>query len=318
MQTPQYIIQRGKKKPTSQLIAVGGGKGGVGKSFISSSLAIFLSQMGYKTVLIDLDLGGANLHTYLGQGLPETGINEFIKDPSASISDVAQRTHFRNLKLISGASESYDTTELSPTEKTRLMSEIFKLDADYVIMDLSAGTHTLTLDLFLMAQEKIVVMTPEPVSIENAYRFIRSCFYRRIKRFEYQLDLQDELKYVMGNRKELGIRTPADLLYHMNKHYPENGGELSQLMKSFSLEIVLNQGRTQNDLKLAPSIRTVCNKYFGITCELLGEIEYDNAVWQALRQRKHLLVESPHSRLYTQLMKISRQLVKHNLKKAVV
>jgi flagellar biosynthesis protein FlhG len=309
---PEYIVQRGHREPASRLIAVGGGKGGVGKSFISSSLAIFLSQMGYKTVLMDLDLGGANLHTYLGQGLPEVGINEFLANPNLKLEQVAKKTFFKNLFLISGASENYDSVELSKVQKSRLMSEIFKMKADFVIMDLSAGTHALTLDLFLMAQEKVVVMTPEPVSIENAYRFIKSCFYRRIRRFEYQLNLQEELKEIMRNRKRIGIRTPGDLLHYVQSNYPEAGEDLSDLMHKLSLNIVLNQGRTQNDMKLAPSIRSVCNKYFGINCELLGEIEYDNAVWQSLRQKKHLLVESPHSRLYTQLMKVARQLAKRH------
>jgi len=274
--------------------------------------------MGYKTILIDLDLGGANLHTYLGQGLPQTGINEFVLDTSLKLADVAERTHFQNLTLISGASENYNVAELSNVQKSRLMSEIFRLKADFVILDLSAGTHSLTLDLFLMAQEKIVVMTPEPVSIENAYRFIKSCFYRRVKRFEYQLGLQQELKETMENRKGLKIRTPGELLHYMKKTYPDNGAKLSELMDQLSLNIVLNQGRSQNDLKLAPSIKTVCNKYFGINCDLLGEIEYDNAVWQSLRNKKHLLAESPHSRIYTQLMRIARKLAGNKKHKAVV
>lgn len=315
---PQYIVQRGHSTPASRLIAVGGGKGGVGKSFVSSSLAIFLSQMGYKTVLIDLDLGGANLHTYLGQGLPETGINEFVMNPKLKLKDVAERTHFQNLTLISGASENYDVAELTNVQKSRLMSEIFKLEADFVVLDLSAGTHSLTLDLFLMAQDKVVVMTPEPVSIENAYRFIKSCFYRRIKRFEYQLGLHQELKETMENRKKLKIRTPGDLLHYMKKNYPDEGTKLSELMDTLSLSIILNQGRSQNDLKLAPSIKTVCNKYFGINCDLLGEIEYDNAVWQSLRHKKHLIAENPQSRLYTQLMRVARKLAGNKKHKAVV
>lgn len=312
----KYLHLRGKKKPKSHIIAVGGGKGGVGKSFVSSSLGLFLSQMGHKTVLVDLDIGAANLHTYLGLRTPENGINEFLSNPHMKLNQSKTSTNYRNLELISCASDSLEAPYLSESGRSRLMSSIFNLEADYVILDLSAGTQTSTLDFFLMATQHIVVFTPEPVSVENAYRFIKSAFYRRIKRYEFQLNLESEINMIMGRKDEYGVRTPGDLIHYLGKHNPEKGGELAELMDKFRIDIVLNQGRSQKDLELAPSIESVCRKYFGIPCELLGQIEYDNAVWQSLRRRKHLLVDCPTSRLYTQLMSISRALTKPHHRKA--
>jgi len=314
----KYLHLRGKKEPKSHIIAVGGGKGGVGKSFVSSSFALFLSQMGYKTVLVDLDIGAANLHTYLGMRTPENGINEFLKTPHMKLIQSKTSTNFRNLELISCASDSLEAPYLTESGRSRLMSSIYNLEADYVILDLSAGTQTTTLDFFLMATQHLVVFTPEPVSVENAYRFIKSAFYRRIKRYEFHLNLENELSMIMARKDEMGVRTPGDLIHFLSKHNPEKGGELAELMGKFKINIILNQGRSQKDLELAPSIESVCRKYFGIPCELLGQVEYDNAVWQSLRRRKHLLVDCPTSRLYTQLMRISRALTKPHKRKAVV
>ncbi|MCB0407979.1 MAG: P-loop NTPase [Bdellovibrionales bacterium] len=315
---PEYLHIRGEKKPRAHIIAVGGGKGGVGKSFVSSSMAIFLSQMGYKTVLADLDFGAANIHTYLSMGVPSVGLHQFFQKPLMKLAEVQIPTGFKNLSLITCANDSMDVDQVTDKDRSRLMSSLYQLEADFIILDLSAGATASTLDFFLMATQQIVVLTPEPVSVENAYRFIKSAFFRKIKRYEHQLNLEKVLNEIMEKKDELNIRSPGDLLHYLSKHEPERGAQLSELMNQFQINLVLNQGRSQKDLELAPSIKSVCKKYFGISCELLGQIEHDNAVWQSLRRRKHLLVDCPQSRLYTQLMYISRSLMKVKNKKAVV
>ncbi|NJL25093.1 MAG: MinD/ParA family protein [Calothrix sp. SM1_5_4] len=143
-----FSQMRGRIEPGSTIIAVGGGKGGVGKSFVSSSLSIFLAQLGYNTVAIDLDLGGANLHTALGLPLTHRGINEFILDPSLQLSDLLQDTHWPKLKLISGSSEQFDVANIDELQRSRVMSAIFRHKTDFTVLDLSAGTHNSTLDFF--------------------------------------------------------------------------------------------------------------------------------------------------------------------------
>ncbi len=305
--TVDFSPLRGVMAPKSTIIAVGGGKGGVGKSFVSSSIAIFLSHLGYKTLAVDLDLGGANLHTNLGEGLPGCGINEFLSNPNMRFQDAVSSTRFPHLQLISGASDELDTADISPQNRSRLMSEIFHYPADYIVLDLSAGTHNATLDFFLMATRKVVVMTPEPSSMENAYRFMKSAFYRQIRRFESQFGLAEKVAHLMSQKATYGIRCPADLLRTLQRLEPVNGLQLSQLMQNTCFEIVLNQGRTFKDLELGAGVQSVCTKYFGVPAQLLGQLEFDNAVWQTLRKRRHLLIEHPHSRLYAQLMSISRK-----------
>jgi flagellar biosynthesis protein FlhG len=283
--TAEFTPLRGRIEPGSTIIAVGGGKGGVGKSFISSSIAIFLAQLGYDTTAIDLDLGGANLHTSLGIPLTNKGINEFIIDPNLDFSSLAQDTHWPKLKLISGSSEVLDIANVDET-------------------------HHSTLDFFLMAKHKVVVFTPEPSSIENAYRFLKASFFRKLRRYEHQLQLKGQIDEILANRTTHGIKNPSDLIRVLVQREPVLGLKLKHILGDMNFQIVLNQARTRQETDMGLALQSVCNKYFGFHCDLLGGIEYDNAVWQSLRQKNHLLMANRQSHLYAQLMKIARTLSK--------
>src|SRR5689334_8038300 len=97
-----------------QVWSVGGGKGGVGKSLVASSLAIALSRMGNKVVAIDLDLGGANLHTSLGADLPKQTLSDFFSRRVSSIESCIVPTGIPQLNLISGAQDSIGVTNIVP------------------------------------------------------------------------------------------------------------------------------------------------------------------------------------------------------------
>jgi flagellar biosynthesis protein FlhG len=301
---------RGKLEPGSTIIAVGGGKGGVGKSFVSSSLAIFLAQLGFDTLAVDLDLGGANLHTALGLPLKDKGINEFVLDPSLQLDELMQETHWPKLKIISGSSETLDVANVDETQRSRIMSSIYRHKCDFTILDLSAGTHLSTLDFFLMAAHKIVVFTPEPSSIENAYRFLKASFFRKLRRYEHQLQLKAQIDELLTNRASHNIKSPADLMRVLVKREPVLGQKLKNILEDMNFEIVLNQARTRQEADMGFALQSVCNKYFGFPCEFLGGLDYDNAVWQSLRQKHHLLMANRQTHLYAQLMAIARKIAK--------
>lgn len=315
-----YIKQniRGTKSSASSIWAIAGGKGGVGKSFVSSSLGIFLANMGFKTLLVDLDLGAANLHTCLGEQESRSNLNHFLKDPTAPLSSAISPTNFNNLSILGGGNDSLDVANISVEQKTRLMSALYSHPSDFILLDLSAGTHDTTIDFFLMANEHLIVTTPEPSSMENAYRFMKAAFFRHLKRYESQFLLGPVIAELMNSKNELGIRSPADLLTLIFQRDPVNGARLQQQMQNFIFKIILNQTRTFKDVNLGSSIRSVSQKYFGIQADFLGHVDFDNAVWQSLRKRKHLLVEYPHSRLYSQLMHISRKLAAPHFKRVAV
>lgn len=309
---------RGTAEAKSVLVAVGGGKGGIGKSFISSNLGIFLANMGFHTTVVDLDLGAPNLHTCLGEEAPKVNFHDYIYGKIENLADAAVATRFPRLRMITGANDHKELANISMIEQSRLMSALFNFKSDFTILDLSAGTHTSTLDFFLMAQKHIVVLTPDPTSVENAYRFMKAAYFRRIKRFERQFQVEGHLSDLMSQPEKNGIRVPADLINALVAMDPQRGLELKSAIQRLQFELILNQTRGSKDVMMGSSIQTVCRKYFGLGVNVIGHIDHDNAVWNALRKRRPLILEYPNSLIYSQLLSIARDLASPHLKKAVV
>ena len=167
-------------QPYKQIWAIGGGKGGVGKTLITANFAITLAKAGATVTLVDLDLGGANLHTCLGVEQTAHTLTDLFSPDVKNFAQLASPTNIPNLSLISGAQDSLNVANLPHAQKQKLLNKLKQLPSDYIILDLGAGTSYNTLDFFLAADVGILVVLPEPTSIENAYRFIKSAFYRKL------------------------------------------------------------------------------------------------------------------------------------------
>ena len=150
--------------------SIGGGKGGSGKSFITGNLGILLAKGGYKTLLVDVDLGAANLHTIIGLPHPEKSISDFVNKKVGTLQETVEPTPVPNLYLISGAMNNLDIANLAHEQKLKITRNISKLSYDYILLDLGAGTAFNTIDFFMVSDTGIFVTTPEPTSIENIYR----------------------------------------------------------------------------------------------------------------------------------------------------
>ncbi len=287
--------RREPTRDTREIWAVGGGKGGIGKSLITSNLGISLARAGRRVVLVDADLGGANLHTCLGIPEPRVTLTDFVSRRVRGIEDILIRTGVPNLSLISGAHDFLSAANLNFVQKTMLLRRIAELDADVVILDLGAGTTYNTLDFFLLAQKGIVVAIPEPTSIENCYRFIKSAFYRRLRRVVANAAVKRLIESAMDQKNALGIRTPSDLLTRIMQMDTQIGDVIQRQIGEFRPKIIMNQARTRADVEIGEHMRSACRKYFGIEVEYLGAIDYDDVVWQSVRRREPLLLRHPGS-----------------------
>lgn len=298
-----------------QIWAVGGGKGGVGKTLITANFAITLARAGAKVVLVDLDLGGANLHTCLGVDASDKTLTDLFNPNIKSLQELMVPTIVPNLSLISGAQDSMNVANLPHAQKQKLLSKLRQLPADYVLLDLGAGTSYNTLDFFLAADVGILVVLPEPTSIENAYRFIKSSFYRKLKNIEYIYDARSVVDATMNRKNELGIRTPSDLLRSLEEQYPEIGSKVRAAINSFEIKLVVNQSRTEIDTDIGFGVRNVCKKYFGFNLDYLGHLEYDSAVWQSVRKKRPLALEFPSSPLVPAIQRMVGQIVAEQAEK---
>ena len=168
---PAYVERSADLAKPPIIIAVGGGKGGVGKSLVSANLAVRLAGSGVRVVAIDLDIGGANLHTYFGQGAPSYNLADAIVYGRKNLQDIIIPSGTAGVSLIAGGGEEAwgGASSIHDGTLRKLFQAIFSLKrlglADIVILDLGAGTHRHTLDFFAAAHLGLLTVLPEPTSI---------------------------------------------------------------------------------------------------------------------------------------------------------
>ena len=160
-------------------IAVGGGKGGVGKTIVAVNLALVLSRLQKRVTLLDGDAGNCNCNTLLGITRVESSLEEYLRK-MRSLEEITVPTAYPGLRLVCGAQNKVDA--LLAAELPRLVRDIRQIETDCLVIDLGAGMSDETLDLYRLADEKIIVVTPQVTSLQNAYSFIKSAFFHDLKR----------------------------------------------------------------------------------------------------------------------------------------
>ncbi|HEY8208916.1 MAG TPA: P-loop NTPase [Myxococcaceae bacterium] len=273
-----------------RIIAVGGGKGGIGKTMVSANLGIALAQAGQRVLLVDADLGGANLHTALGISPPQLTLSDFVGRHTDKIDDVVVSTPIPNLRLIAGASDVLDAANPRYQQKVKLLRNLQGVDADYLVLDLGAGTAFNTLDFFLIADTGILVMLPEPTSVENAYRFVKAAFFRKLQYLEDQYGIAALVDDMLSTR-EGAVRTPFEFVARVKAQDPGVGESLEKELKNFRVHLVVNQARTAADLNVGQAVVSAWKKFFGLEMSVLGSIRYDDEAWKAVRRRRPVILE---------------------------
>lgn len=294
-----------------QIWAIGGGKGGVGKSLVTANIAICLALMGHKVAAIDLDLGGANLHTCLGVPIPENTLSDYLTKKVRGLSDLLTPTAIPNLFMISGAQDELGIANLKQMHKAKILSQFSELPVDYVLLDLGAGTTFNTIDFFIAADQGIITTLPEPTSIENSYRFIKTVYQRKLKMSEELLEIGPLMDEAL-NSKISQNSTPADFVNKVIEINPELGHKLKVEIERLQPRLIINQVRTQADIDIGFSMKLISKKYFGINLDYVGYLDYDATVWQSVKKRKPLLMEFPNSTLVNNFDRIIHRLLSIN------
>src|SRR5208283_5286354 len=163
---------------SKKVIAIVGPKGGIGKSTISSNLAVALANMGKKVIAVDLDLGGANLHILLGIKKFAHSLDDFVLKKVVGLDEVLIGTGIYNLQLICGGANIPDIANMPFQQKMKLINHLLKLESDIVIMDLAAGSSFNVIDFLLIANQQLMITSPESPSLIKVYSFIKACVFR--------------------------------------------------------------------------------------------------------------------------------------------
>lgn len=266
-----------------EIWAIGGGKGGSGKSFLTSGLAMYLAGIGKKVTLIDADLGGANLHTILKIKKPQHSLTDFF-EKKVSLSDIIEETGIPNLQLVIGDIRTLTPDSVKYSQRLKLYRHIKAISGDYVLIDLGAGSSLNTLDTFLLADKMITITLPELTSIDNLYHFLKKVLFRKLNMFLTDHNLKDAAKKAWRRREANNIRTIKHLVDHFKGISGDVGRMLDNEFSHVNVHVVLNQVRHTPHKETGASIRSVIMKYFGIHAFYAGCINYHDSLWQYVDQ----------------------------------
>ena len=159
--------------PKARVFTVTSGKGGVGKSNVSINLAVKLSKMGKRVVILDADFGLANIEVMFG-AIPKFNLSDLIYK-GMSIQDIITQGP-EGIGFISGGSGIAGLTNLSKEYINYLIQNLQKLDTlyDVIIIDTGAGISSAVLEFLIASKEIILVTTPEPTSITDSYSLLKA------------------------------------------------------------------------------------------------------------------------------------------------
>jgi flagellar biosynthesis protein FlhG len=297
-----------------QIISIGGGKGGSGKSFIAASVGILLASQGKKVVLVDLDLGASNLHTLLGQKIPQRGLDALVNKTTARLEDVALATTIPNLYLISSTRCSLEIANLFYAQKVKLINAINNLPFDYILLDLGPGTHFNTLDFFLLASEGVFVATPEPTAIENTFIFVKSVYLRKLKHALKKANMWHICQEEFTKLSSRTLKSPLELINILVKRNAERGEIFEDLLSSLKFRLILNKFRGQVNENLGEQLVEVCNRHFYPRFDFLGNISYDSRVYESILARHIFVRKYPYTKTVSDLQNIIKSLLEESKK----
>jgi flagellar biosynthesis protein FlhG len=275
--------------------AVGGGKGGTGKTFITSAMGTYIAGKGKRVILIDIDIGGANLHSFLGISRPRKSLTDFF-EAGASLNKLAVKTGIDNMSLITGDIHSLASDNIKFTQKLKLFRHIMKLNKHYVIIDLGGGSHNNTIDTFLMADKKIVILEPEITSVENMYHFIKNALFRKLRMSLREYGFKEIVEQMWERREEYNIKSLRELMDCIRDNFSYVGDIIDKELSDFKLYLILNKIRSSDDILIGSSMKSIFMKYLGVDTKFVGFVEYDDSVWRSIRERRPFMLNYSLSR----------------------
>jgi flagellar biosynthesis protein FlhG len=263
-------------------ITVGGGKGGVGKTIVSVNLALALSRLLKNVTLFDGDVGNCNCNTLLGITRVDGSLEEYLRK-ERSLDEITVSTAYPGLRLVCGAQNKVDAFLTS--EMPRLLNDIRQIDADCLVIDLGAGMSDETLDLYRLADDKIIVVTPQVTSLQNAYGFIKSAFFHDLKRsgLAALLDKAD------SDPQKLHTLIESLEEGHTARH------AFAVVRARQRFKIVGNMVNDDKDLKIVQNLQKVVGQYLHIDNTILGTIATSEDIRNSVNRITPFVALSPDS-----------------------
>ncbi len=268
-----------RKKPVPRIVAVAGGKGGVGKSTVAANLALAIGRLGQRVALVDADLGAANLHTMMGALHPQRSLSDFL-DHNIETLDEARLNVAPNVDLIPGASRP-GSANLPSAQKLRLIRAIARIDAECILVDVGAGTSYTVVDLLGAADIKLLVVAPQLPSLHNAYALLKACVHRVIRKLsddETHISLIDA-----ALAAETRARTITQLLSVLRPLDAKLADMIEDSLSRFGAALVGNQLTTDAEVGALTRMSPLIHDHLRVAAPVLAAVRRSPSLAGGLR-----------------------------------
>jgi len=294
------------------IIPIAGGKGGVGKSLFVANLGIALAEMGERTVAVDLDLGSSNLHTYLGLPNINPGIGDFLKVKKIDLNDYLIDTGIDNFSFLPGDGKSPFMANIPYAQKLRLIREIKKIDARYILVDLGAGSTFNTLDFFGMANSGIIISTFEYSAIMNVLMFLKNFILRKMRQISRTSrpasNLIDQLCKETTTDQPL---TTEYVIARIEAVDAEVAKNIRKFCSDFRPRLVFNMGENPEELKVLDNLHATILERLSLDTEYIGFLFSDSNVKKSVKEKVPLLTNYSDSLAADGIRCVAKRIVKY-------
>ncbi|NMB73970.1 MAG: MinD/ParA family protein [Myxococcales bacterium] len=273
---------------------VGGGKGGTGKSVVSLNLARQLAKEGFKVVLADLDLGGANLHILAGVEHPRGTLRDFFGGRVESLVDLLTPVPQMQIHLIAGGDEAAGVVQPGAARKQKLVRHLRRLDADVVVCDLGGNSSLDTLDLFHLSHFGVLVTTPEPTAVKNTYGFMKAALLRRLWRacppHSACRALLDRVWDPESTDVDMSI---LELLQKLRAESPDHAQQVERAHAGWTLDLVVNMVDPELGERVYQGLASVAQRFLDLRLNLLGHVPTDESLRESILRGQPPLLNRP-------------------------
>lgn len=256
------------------VITIASGKGGVGKTTLSVQIAWELSQHRSDVLIFDADFGAPNLHLQFGIKSPKKHLYSGLV-ANGSLEPLETTIENSSLKAIFGISNN--SAGLSLEYAQGLAQEISNRHSGLMIMDAAAGASADVTQLMGFSNFNIIVLDPDPKSVENAYSLVKTYVLMILKRFF--MPIPEAVQYIEGNARK-GITLPQ-LIQKLEKFDKGTAEKAEAYFKKNRFGLILNNARFKDDVNLGEKFSAVTKKYLNIESIFLGYVVDDFHIKQS-------------------------------------
>lgn len=295
----------------AKIIPVAGGKGGVGKSLFTANIAVALARMGNPTTVIDLDLGSSNLHTFLNVPNKYPGVGDFLKARKLNLSDLQIPTSFPNLNIITGDGLSPHMANITYGEKIKLIKAIKRLDAKYILLDLSAGSTFNTLDFFSIASSGILVTRSEMPAMMNLLNFLKNYVFRLIEKEVRKIPgIHNSIRDIFRKSITEGSLKVDDIINQVASEDVSVAEKIRGVIGKVQPRLILNMGKNPEELSWLKKMEENVSNNLSIHLDHFGFLPSDSVAMESVAESKPVVAGYPESYLGIAIHRIADRIVR--------